>query len=407
MLGSRHSPPILIPLAHDEAPKVLSQVAMGSAVGDGGYDESFLQDVVFRHPQSLPIGEIDRSFLGAVPVCREMRLPSGFVDAFLVTSTGLPVLVECKLWRNPQARREVIGQILDYAKDLGRMGYSDLQSAVSQRLGETGNALYARVARTYPDVDESEFVDAVARNLRRGRFLLLIVGDGIREGVEAITEYVQEQSGLHFTLGLVEMPVFKLPSGDRLVAPRVLARTAVLNRTVVDLRSAELTLTEDEAESAQQPHRPENIERGDELEAFWTEFLSELTLDDPEQPVPSASRGPNLFFRLPVPGGRLLWLATYRVASGEVGVFVSCRRGSVGQAILQRLVSNPATLEDELGAGTSWTKTESWPYASHSCGDFADPGKRTEALSWLRTVLNRYVNVFRPRVKEIVANMDL
>lgn len=37
----------------------------------------------------------------------------------------------------------------------------------------------------HPDVDEQQFNDALTANLRLGRFLLLIVGDGIREGVEA------------------------------------------------------------------------------------------------------------------------------------------------------------------------------------------------------------------------------
>jgi hypothetical protein len=33
-------------------------------------------------------------------------------------------------------------------------------------------------------VDESTFLDAVSRNLRRGRFLLVIVGDGVTENLE-------------------------------------------------------------------------------------------------------------------------------------------------------------------------------------------------------------------------------
>jgi hypothetical protein len=48
------------------------------------------------------------------------------IDIFMVTPSGLPVLVECKLWRNPEGRREVIGQILDYAKELSRWSSSDL-----------------------------------------------------------------------------------------------------------------------------------------------------------------------------------------------------------------------------------------------------------------------------------------
>src|ERR1700719_4626419 len=81
----------------------------------------------------------------------------------------------------------------------------------------------------------STFNDALTVNLRRGRFLLLIVGDGIREGVEAIAEYLQVHGGLHFSLGLVELPIYVTPDGSRLIAPRVLARTTVITRNVVAL----------------------------------------------------------------------------------------------------------------------------------------------------------------------------
>ena len=44
----------------------------------------------------------------------------------LITPDGNLVLVECKLWRNPQARREVLAQIIDYAKDLIRLDFEAL-----------------------------------------------------------------------------------------------------------------------------------------------------------------------------------------------------------------------------------------------------------------------------------------
>jgi hypothetical protein len=51
--------------------------------------------------------------------------------------------------------------------------------------------------------------------------------------VEAITEYLQLHAGLHFSLGLVDLPIYVMPNGDRLVAPRVLARTTLITRHVV------------------------------------------------------------------------------------------------------------------------------------------------------------------------------
>ena len=54
--------------------------------------------------------------------------------------SGYPWAREFKLWRNPHARREVIGQILDYAKDLASWSYEDLQRQISLALVEA--ALY-------------------------------------------------------------------------------------------------------------------------------------------------------------------------------------------------------------------------------------------------------------------------
>ncbi|MFD2648258.1 hypothetical protein ACFSX5_10690 [Devosia albogilva] len=198
--------------------------------------EADIQELVQAYPGSLPVAEIDPMFANPVPICRELNTSAGPIDNFLVTPSGLPVLVECKLWRNPEGRREVVGQILDYAKELSRWSSSDLQREVSIRLKRReGNPLLELVRAAHPEVDEMEFNDALTLNLRRGRFLLLIVGDGIRAGVEAIAEYLQAHAGLHFSLGLVEMPIYVMPDGQRLVVPRVLAKTAIITRNVVSV----------------------------------------------------------------------------------------------------------------------------------------------------------------------------
>ena len=43
---------------------------------------------------------------------------SGYIDNLYISSGGYPIVVETKLWRNPQARREVLSQVLDYTKEL-------------------------------------------------------------------------------------------------------------------------------------------------------------------------------------------------------------------------------------------------------------------------------------------------
>src|SRR3954471_18415317 len=228
-LARQHSIPLLLSSATGDVVALSPLTLQGSEA----VKETEIQALVQAHPACLPIAEIDPIFSGPVPICTELSTPAGAIDNFMVTPSGLPILIECKLWRNPEGRREVVGQILDYAKELSRWSSSDLQREVSRRLKRGGNPLLELIRDAGHEVDEIGFNDALTFNLRRGRFLLLIVGDGIREAVEAIAEYLQAHAGLHFTLGLVELPIYVMPNGDRLVAPRVLARTTTIARTVV------------------------------------------------------------------------------------------------------------------------------------------------------------------------------
>jgi hypothetical protein len=79
----------------------------------------------------------------------------------------------------------------------------------------------------------------VTRNLARGRFLLLIVGDGIHSGVEHLVDTLAATPHLGFSLALVELALFK--TGDSkesfFVQPRVLARTKEVVRAVIELRA--------------------------------------------------------------------------------------------------------------------------------------------------------------------------
>jgi hypothetical protein len=47
-------------------------------------------------------------------------------------------IVECKLWKNPQARREVVAHALDYVFAVTDLSYADLQREVSAAVGKQG-----------------------------------------------------------------------------------------------------------------------------------------------------------------------------------------------------------------------------------------------------------------------------
>ncbi len=50
----------------------LRRIPVGTPKSQGGMDESALQDLLFRHPQTLPIASIDAAYDGVVPVCMEL-----------------------------------------------------------------------------------------------------------------------------------------------------------------------------------------------------------------------------------------------------------------------------------------------------------------------------------------------
>jgi len=404
-LQRQHSVPLLLPSGSGGAVplKPIAQQAGGAV------SEAYIQALVHEHPACLPIAEIDAMFSRPVPICTELNTPAGPIDNFMVTPSGLPVLVECKLWRNPEARREVVSQILDYAKELSRWSSSDVQREVSHRLKRDGNPLLDMVRAVDPEVDEQQFNDALTANLRRGRFLLLIVGDGIREGVEAIAEYLQLHAGLHFSLGLVELPIYVMPNGDRLVAPRVLVRTALVIRNVVAVPDG-YTLDEAEDPTSVAEIDPERTALGDQSQRFWTEFLDNyLKLDDPEQPKPKPARLGYISFPLPARTSSLTVFRSFR--PDRVGIFLSWWRDTPGAYAMQTIFEEwkaGGAIKDELGETVRLDKTGRGSVDTIidrlQVGSFDQPEARKRAFSWLAERVNTFVNVLRPRMRSLAAD---
>lgn len=156
------------------------------------FAEKWLQATLQAHPELVPMGEIDPSASKFIPLCRELRLPKLGTDVFLdllgVTPHGRLALVECKLWRNPQARREVVAQILEYASLLRRWSFADLSERISKATGRRSpNPLYDIACEGGCFLSEAAFCDAVAKSLRTSDFHLIIAGDGIREDTGVIS----------------------------------------------------------------------------------------------------------------------------------------------------------------------------------------------------------------------------
>lgn len=249
---------ILRDLTGADSAQKLSRVRLRKGSEGAAYDEAWLQKLIMAQPGLIPVGHIEPVFLDMVPVCTELPMKAGFADNLFITPTGHIALIECKLWRNPKATREVVAQIIDYASELATWSYEQLEGAVKRStlanapMNQKPGSLFEIVSPT-GDSDEVAFHDAVSRNLKLGRILLLIVGDGIREGLETLTDFLHRNAGLHFTLSIVEIALFELPAGGFLVQPRILARTTNIIRGVVTLSDSRMEMKPALAESPGAP----------------------------------------------------------------------------------------------------------------------------------------------------------
>ena len=73
----------------------------------------------------------------------------------------------------------------------------------------------------YSKDDEADFIDIVTKNISTARFLLMIVGDGIREGVEKMVSFLNSNPTMQYRFALCELEIYELPNGERLVIPNL------------------------------------------------------------------------------------------------------------------------------------------------------------------------------------------
>jgi hypothetical protein len=230
--------------------QALRRVDIGSTA-TSGYDEEWLQALLHRQPTVFPIEQIETGFGDLIPLCRELPLMfgagrSGSLDNVFITSSGGLVLIEAKLWRNPQARREVVAQAMEYAGAGFRMDYETFErTALKARQSELNRytSIYELVRSHDPSAGEPEFVEALSRNLARGRAVIAVVGDGIRDDIAPLTELLQSHAGQRFTFALVELGIFETPQeAIRLIIPSVLAKTVLIERGVVRLQDGAIRI---------------------------------------------------------------------------------------------------------------------------------------------------------------------
>ena len=150
------------------------------------------------------------------------------LDHLLIDQDAVPTLVEVKRSANSQIRREIVGQMMDYAAHATQTwNVSDIRRIFEKRVeaaGQDPDTVLAELLQSEEEPDADAFWQQVETNLRSARLRLLFVADGIPDELTRVVEFLNEQMPRIEVLA-VEIKQFQGATGSTLV-PRVIGRTA-------------------------------------------------------------------------------------------------------------------------------------------------------------------------------------
>jgi hypothetical protein len=147
------------------------------------------------------------------------------VDHLFLDQDAVPTLVEVKRSSDTRIRREVIGQMLDYAANavvywpIERLRELFIRQA--ERAGHDPEQLVADAAGTETDVEE--FWEQAGENLRAGKIRLVFVADQIPSELRRVIEFLNSQM-IAEVLG-IEVKQY-VGEGVKTLVPRVIGQTA-------------------------------------------------------------------------------------------------------------------------------------------------------------------------------------
>ena len=141
-----------------------------------------------------------------------------------MSKSAVPVLVEVKRATDTRLRREVVGQLLDYAANgVAFWPQGSLEQAFRQTASDDGDDADQRMLMFLGDDDPEEFWRQVDSNLSAGRVRLVVAADVIPSELARILEFLNEQMKAD-VIG-VELNYYESDDGRRTLAPRIIGTT--------------------------------------------------------------------------------------------------------------------------------------------------------------------------------------
>jgi len=234
-----------------------------------GMDKVSPQELIATFPSLiLSIPEIEVSETEKLLVTREFNTSRGPIDVLIITENLDIVLIETKLFRNPESHRTVVAQTIDYVRALSEVDIDLLKNNFK-------NSKYTKPEVANELFKDDFFVSALSKNLLTGNFKVMIVGDKIHPNILNMVESIQSAPHLAFTIYLAEIRPFELDDENILIYPKLVANTNEVERSVIKL----------EIDYKQKTHKiessiPQKESKGSRPIINAEQFLESLTVPD-------------------------------------------------------------------------------------------------------------------------------
>lgn len=223
-------------------------------------DEDKLQTLIARYSELIGDDE-DLLLVRREQTVSDSEDSSGrwSVDHLFVTRDAVPVLVEVKRAVDTRLRREVVGQLLDYAAN-GSVYWTAAdaaQSFTAKCLAEGTSP--EEVLSDFLGSEENtlKFWENLENNLRDGRLRMLIVADRIPRELARIVEFLNEQ--MRAEVHAIELRYFESTDGRLTLAPRTIGQTEKTIARKVSAERREPISTDEWIEREITPHGNEVV----------------------------------------------------------------------------------------------------------------------------------------------------
>lgn len=199
--------------------------------------ESHLQEWIAQHPALLAGDQMNtENPRRLMLIGRELGIPSELdgwgrwpIDHLFIDQDAIPTIVEAKRSSNPEIRRQVVGQMIDYAANAVRyLPISSIRSRFESTCIEDKSEPSEKLRDLLgldadPEERTEQFWELVESNLQAGRIRLIFVGNIIPAELRRAVEYLNDQMRDAEVLA-VEVKQFK-GEGVTTLVPRVIGQT--------------------------------------------------------------------------------------------------------------------------------------------------------------------------------------